>query len=190
MFKLKVYSHCHDFRSDKVNEVKINFYSPSIDHWSVWTRGEILAMSQAELILSCSTCNDWPLCNVTECITSPCTCQGSSDEFSVGDLQPGHPQDHTCPATWEWRVLDSAAAASEHEAGCRRNFSAQTKPFPPHEALLSRLRPLTSGMLAVCIVLLMYRRPRVVISLLSAYITAPKPSRLTSFSSKRNLLCN
>ena len=31
MFKLKVYSHCHDFISNKVNEVKVNFHSPSIN---------------------------------------------------------------------------------------------------------------------------------------------------------------
>lgn len=60
MFKQEVYSHCRDFTSNKVKEVKIHFRSPSINCQSVWTSGEVLAIPQAELILFCSMCNDLP----------------------------------------------------------------------------------------------------------------------------------
>ena len=149
MFKLKVYSHCHDFISNKVNEVKVNFHSPSINRWSVWTRREVLAISQAELILSGSTCHDSPLGNVTECSTSPCPCWGSSDEFLVSDLWPGPPQHRTCPGQkgTARRALGLAATASEHETGSRRNFLARCKSFPP-QAAFSHLNPLTSATLS------------------------------------------
>ena len=99
MFKLKVYSHCHDFISNKVNEVKVNLHSPSINRWSVWTRREVLALSQAELIVSGSTCHDSPWAMWLSAVHH----QGSSDEFSVSDLWPGSPQ-HTCLATRDRRV--------------------------------------------------------------------------------------
>lgn len=74
MFQQKAHGHSHNY--NKMNEVKINFYSMSINCSSIWTSGKALALSQA----------------------AP-----ASDELSVTDLQRGPAYHHACPATWERR---------------------------------------------------------------------------------------
>ena len=170
MFKLKVYSHCHGFISNKVNEVKVNFHSPSINRWSVWTRREVLAISQAELILSGSTCHDSALGNVTECSTSPCPCWGSSDEFLVSDLWPAPP-----PSTaLAWSARTEGDSQESSGLGSRsRSLRAwdwkqekllSTVQVLPSTGSIQPLQPTDLSYPVVCILLLLYACPWVVIS--------------------------